>query len=78
MAKDERLTDDEIAILSLLAEHKLDERRIEALVRIADAAEAWGYIKRFLIQTSIAIASITGIVGFILAIRDWLSKGGAN
>lgn len=70
------LTAEEKAALDRLMEAGLtDPRRIKQLVDLADAAQAWGFARRFLLQAAAATGALSMIAAAILWFRDWLSKG---
>lgn len=72
---DGALTPEEKAALYRLMEAGLtDPRRIKQLVDLADAAQAWGLARRFLVQAAAATGAVSVLAAAVLWFRDWLSK----
>lgn len=51
-----------------------DPKRLQTLVDLVDASQAWGWFRRFLLQAAAATGAISALVAAIIVLRDWLGK----
>lgn len=70
-----RITPQEREALDRLIEAGLtDPRRVKQLVDLVDAAQAWGFARRFVIQAAAATGALSVLAAALLWLRYWLSK----
>lgn len=73
---DTHLTQTEREALDRLIEAGLtDPRRVKQLVDLVDAAQAWGFARKFLIQAAAATGALSAIAVALMWLRDWINKG---
>lgn len=69
------ITADEKAALDRIIDAGLaDPKRLEVMVALIDASQAWGWFRKFLIQAAAATGAITAIVTALVLLRDWWNR----